>query len=1322
MTFSPDNRVLAVQGDGPDFLLSTWLWEKGVCFGSMKLSSCVPPTPLAFLHSPRAEGEKSMSVYQISFNPHVPAALGASESATLGCISHHLCVTGPNMFKLLRIALDISGNTMKLVPSYAKVDLGTFAAHAWLGSDRLIVGTKDRLLVFNGMDLVWESNILDVAPTGDSLSNRENVESKMSTAYGHASSATSRRLSRTTSFVNESESRCYGVRRILPWSMNGMIVATASGHILFYQKSIESDKFRLIRFVSVLLPSFSKPLMQSDLLLQKLVQKNEAVHWMALSPNEDSLMVSTASHQLLSLTVPSDALSTISLLTSAFDQTSSSANIEASNLPFERLLPPFHSVPISSVDVCARRPLVASCSEDDHSLRLFNFQDSSCEVMHRFSEDTQRPLSVSLHPSSLYCAVAFSKYACLLNIYENEVRINWTIKDSRFSSIHQVKISPGGQFVGIASDTGVWIYNIWSRALIAWCGDAMVEEGDAEEDGDEEPGVVVAGAENGCSQIVWKADDSAFLALSSDARTLSLWEFHVQSNEPSLIPCGKKTLSRQTNRENIDLNSFEFFYTTNKIMSWTAPTTTDAFATNNPQTVNAISTFAFFPHKTHSSTVLTTALASTTTTTSSNESAPMRISTAIPPKLEHRVSSSVGINLCVSLTDGRWMELCVVMMDGSSSCSVVNEIQLHHTFTSIALHSTADVLFGTTEHGTVQTFSLPLTTAIPTHELLSVHQGRIQTCAISHDGSTLITAGTDASVSLLKVRQSPTTAHRKRASHSLPMANADTHQIRVASIPVCDDFASEREAFKDVVYSDDVLISMEEVQQRSDVMENYQRQVEELRSDNELQVKIKSSLNDEKSRDVTMKFGTEIDVLRNQCDKVRMEMSVFAENGATELNAMKDAHQAVIEQMNANFESKMLAESMCIVQCTDIRRAHELSYETQKESIQLRLATAKEKLKVDFDGSLEASNHQLSTHQLSIREKNHDFQMAQQCLDSVVEEESLFLTLKYEQLLKHEQANTHGIQNDRDMVSRRCNQLKRSVDELKTELSKKVEDVKKLQVMVKSYERDAVSLHKEIVERKETIIDKDKRISGLKKKNQELEKFKFVLDYKIQEFLNQLEPKRLELIHLQQTMSNMTAEEGVYRDKQDELRREHQTIHFKLHSKLLDLNRERNRAGLVKNTMKSVHKDVYNLLSIAMVDLRKETVKEATDVIAEESTSERWLDQWTSGATWNQFKARLCVLHRKYCAATTDDEYDTASSSSSTKKANLLPHVEPKNFTSISKQLNHEFNRSKIHLRSLITSMETQNAHGWATLRRNNTRLITEQVFLIAQTNQLKRL
>jgi predicted RNase H-like nuclease (RuvC/YqgF family) len=57
---------------------------------------------------------------------------------------------------------------------------------------------------------------------------------------------------------------------------------------------------------------------------------------------------------------------------------------------------------------------------------------------------------------------------------------------------------------------------------------------------------------------------------------------------------------------------------------------------------------------------------------------------------------------------------------------------------------------------------------------------------------------------------------------------------------------------------------------------------------------------------------------------------------------------------------------------------------------------------------------------------------------------------------------------------------------------------------------------KEIREREETVVDKEKRIYDLRKKNQELEKFKFVLDYKIKELKRQIEPREAEIGKMRQ--------------------------------------------------------------------------------------------------------------------------------------------------------------------------------------------------------------
>ena len=115
--------------------------------------------------------------------------------------------------------------------------------------------------------------------------------------------------------------------------------------------------------------------------------------------------------------------------------------------------------------------------------------------------------------------------------------------------------------------------------------------------------------------------------------------------------------------------------------------------------------------------------------------------------------------------------------------------------------------------------------------------------------------------------------------------------------------------------------------------------------------------------------------------------------------------------------------------------------------------------------------------------------------------------------------------------------LQREIEDKNAEIQRLHGEQNKLQNVIKSLEKDIYGLKKEIQERDETIQDKvmlivywyipwflhhfarsnvtdiflgyfqEKRIYDLKKKNQELEKFKFVLDYKIKELKKQIEPR-----------------------------------------------------------------------------------------------------------------------------------------------------------------------------------------------------------------------
>jgi chromosome segregation ATPase len=91
---------------------------------------------------------------------------------------------------------------------------------------------------------------------------------------------------------------------------------------------------------------------------------------------------------------------------------------------------------------------------------------------------------------------------------------------------------------------------------------------------------------------------------------------------------------------------------------------------------------------------------------------------------------------------------------------------------------------------------------------------------------------------------------------------------------------------------------------------------------------------------------------------------------------------------------------------------------------------------------------------------------------------------------------------------------------------------------IDTLEKDIKGHIKEIREREATISDKRLRIHELHKKNQELEKFKFVLDYKIAELKRQIAPRKTEMSALSAQIGEMERELRVYKKESADLKLE----------------------------------------------------------------------------------------------------------------------------------------------------------------------------------------
>lgn len=204
----------------------------------------------------------------------------------------------------------------------------------------------------------------------------------------------------------------------------------------------------------------------------------------AISPTEDSLVCSLENNQLYTLTLSSTDI------------------LKEDAMNFDLVSTSFHGPGatgshITGLDACVRKPLIATCGLDK-SVRIWNYQDKSTDIMKYFKEDAY---SIAFHPSGLHIVVGFADKLKMLNILMDDIR---SFREFAVKACREVRFSHGGQFFAAANNNVVQVYSTYTGDLVG----------------------VLRGHSNRVTAISWKHDDRKLLTCGADGAIL-LWNLRT---------------------------------------------------------------------------------------------------------------------------------------------------------------------------------------------------------------------------------------------------------------------------------------------------------------------------------------------------------------------------------------------------------------------------------------------------------------------------------------------------------------------------------------------------------------------------------------------------------------------------------------------------------------------------------------------------------------------------------------------------------------------------------------------------------------------------
>lgn len=315
-----------------------------------------------------------------------------------------------------------------------KVEPQNYLCHAWVSEERVIVGTDTgRLMLFEAGEMKHEFNI----------AAQEKKPGEEDIATGPP---------QITAIVSYSK---------------GFACACGPGTVHLFEKTDDKDFFKKAREIKIPQDSNSADPSKSQ---QQIITS------LTVSPSEETLVASTDLSQLYYITL-------------------SSADIgKGDQAQFEVLAQAFHYNQILGLDVCARKPLIATCSMDK-SVRIWNYETCNLELYREFAEEAY---SIALHPSGLYILVGFSDKLRLMNLLIDDIR---TFKEFTIRGCRECAFSNGGNLFAAVHGNVIQIYSTITFENVA----------------------NLKGHNGKVRSIVWSSDDSKIVSCGLDGAVYE-WE------------------------------------------------------------------------------------------------------------------------------------------------------------------------------------------------------------------------------------------------------------------------------------------------------------------------------------------------------------------------------------------------------------------------------------------------------------------------------------------------------------------------------------------------------------------------------------------------------------------------------------------------------------------------------------------------------------------------------------------------------------------------------------------------------------------------------
>ncbi|XP_011155661.1 cilia- and flagella-associated protein 57 [Solenopsis invicta] len=381
---------------------------------------------------------------------------------------------------------------------------------------------------------------------------------------------------------------------------------------------------------------------------------------------------------------------------------------------------------------------------------------------------------------------------------------------------------------------------------------------------------------------------------------------------------------------------------------------------------------------------------------------------------------------------------------------------------------------------------------------------------------------------------------------------------------------------RDLPYTKEVLIGKDDLEEKIHSIKNLTVRLREMETEHAYKLRQIDVQHDDILRNVHQGYCEAIKELRDKIEKLQEDHVTEINNMNVNIMKMKAVHEDAMQQMENNYEVKLITEYDKYKAFEERTNAMREKYEIQLKNLEKRDAEELQKTVTKYEALLHEKKVQLeeTSDEMTHKERVHQRLMAQ--IEDDADHEILEIRTKYENFLYEERQINLKLKGEAGVMRNKFMASQRDVDDLKRQVHRVQGEYAQFQKNIQDLEKQITDLKKEIVERNTIIQNKEQQIYDMKRTNQELEKFKFVLNFKIEELKNQIGPRDQEIQELKDSIRDMEVELMNLHTANENLELQLHEVRDKLCTARQENDRETNKNKNCQQLLRKIRVDILN--------------------------------------------------------------------------------------------------------------------------------------------------